>query len=423
MLRVLRQRDFSILWFAGFISLLGDWMLAVAVPVAVYELTDSAMATGGILIVRQLPRVFLGSIAGVFVDRWSMQRTMIVANLVRAPLLFVLLLVNSPDEIWILYGVMFAFAIATQFFGPAEDSLLPQLVGKEDLVVANALNGLNNNLSRLIGPAVGGIIAAWWGLSGAALIDSATFVIAAGMIAMINAPGRVHRVAPGANDSLHAVAAVWHEWLDGLHAIRTSSGLRVIFGVIALASLGEGVMGTAFWIYVDEALHGGAKEAGWLMAAQGIGGLTGSVVIGAWARALSPVRLIGWGAIGLGLIDLITFNYPALLPALWPGLVTMAIVGIPASAFMAGYMSSIQRDSSETHRGRIFGAINTTSAALAIIGAVIAGLVTGPLGAVPTLTVQSAAYVAAGILALMLLVSPAVDQLSRSAAPVAPAAD
>ena len=135
------------------------------------------------------------------------------------------------------------------------------------------------------------------------------------------------------------------------------------------------------------------------------------------------MRLIGWGAIGLGLIDLITFNYPALLPALWPGLVTMAIVGIPASAFMAGYMSSIQRDSSETHRGRIFGAINTTSAALAIIGAVIAGLVTGPLGAVPTLTVQSAAYVAAGILALMLLVSPAVDQLSRSAAPVAPAAD
>ncbi|MEA2512730.1 MAG: hypothetical protein QOJ59_2217, partial [Thermomicrobiales bacterium] len=84
MLRVLRRRNFALLWFAGLVSLTGDWMLIVALPVTVYELTGSALATGGVLIANRLPALVLGSVAGVFVDRWDRKRTMVVANLVRA---------------------------------------------------------------------------------------------------------------------------------------------------------------------------------------------------------------------------------------------------------------------------------------------------------------------------------------------------
>ena len=85
MLSVLRQRDFALLWFAGLVSITGDWMLVVALPITVYELTGSAFATGAILITNKLAALVLGSIAGVFVDRWDRKRTMVIANLIRGP--------------------------------------------------------------------------------------------------------------------------------------------------------------------------------------------------------------------------------------------------------------------------------------------------------------------------------------------------
>ncbi len=198
-------------------------------------------------------------------------------------------------------------------------------------------------------------------------------------------------------------AVVWQEWLAGLQLIRDNRALRVVFGVIAISSLGEGVMGTAFWVYVDEALGGGAREAGWLMSAQAVGGLVGAVVIGAWGKARSPMRLLGWGAIGLGLIDLATFNYPAFIPGIWLGLVLMAVVGVPATAFGTGYAASLQAETADAYRGRVFGALGTTSALFMIGGAAIAGLATERLGAVAVLTIDSLAYVAAGAFALRAL--------------------
>jgi hypothetical protein len=127
-LRVLRQRDFSLLWFAGLISITGDWMLIIALPITVYELTGSPLATGGILIANKLSALLLGSVAGVLVDRWDRKRTMVIANLIRAPLLLLLLAVNSADRVWIAYVTGAALSAVGQFFRPAENALLPRLV-------------------------------------------------------------------------------------------------------------------------------------------------------------------------------------------------------------------------------------------------------------------------------------------------------
>lgn len=200
MLHVIRQRDFALLWFAGLISMTGDWMLFIALPVTVYELTGSAVATSGILIASRIPSLILGSVAGVFVDRWDRKQTMVLVNLVRAPLLLLLLAVDSPDRIWIVYIVAFAVSAMSQFFGPAENALLPRLVGTDHLVPANALNALNNNLSRLIGPAIGGLVAARFGLRGVAIVDAASFFLAAGLIAAIATsagPNRKRSTAAG----------------------------------------------------------------------------------------------------------------------------------------------------------------------------------------------------------------------------------
>ncbi|HYJ12193.1 MAG TPA: MFS transporter [Thermomicrobiales bacterium] len=410
MLKVIRQRDFSLLWVAGLISMIGDWMIFVALPITVYELSGSAAATGGILIAGRVPSLFLGSVAGVFVDRWDRRRTMIIVNVIRAPIMLLLLAIDSADRLWIAYIVAFGVSAMSQFFGPAENALLPQLVAADALISANALNALNNNLARLIGPAIGGVIAARYGLSGVAVIDSMSFFLAAGLIAAIAMPSSSSQV-PEAADG--AGLSVWREWKSGLLVIRASRVLMVVFVVMALTSLGEGVMGAIFWVFVDEVLKGGSAEAGWLLSAQAIGGLVGSVVIGSWFKGSSAILLLAWGAIGLGVIDLAIFNYPAFFGGIWLGLVLMVIVGVPATAFGTGFTSTIQTEAEDAYRGRVFGALNTTMALSMIAGAAIAGAVTVRLGSVTVLSIQSASYIAAGAFVLWMLAPRTMSRIGE----------
>ena len=400
MLRVIRQRDFALLWFAGLISMTGDWMLIVALPAAVYQLTDSAVATSGVLIAHRIPALFLGSVAGVFVDRWDRRRTMVIVNVLRAPMLLLLMAVDSADRVWVVYLVTFAVSALTQFFGPAENALLPRLVNKDHLIPANALNALNNNLTRLIGPALGGVVAGLYGLDGVAVADAASFLLAGGLIAAIattSAPTRERAVGVG------AWQALWQEWLAGVRMVIGSRVLLVVFGVMAISSLGEGVMGAAFWVWVDEALDGGTLEAGRLMSAQAVGGLIGSLLMGSWPRRMSPVGLLGWGAIGLGVTDLMLFNYPAVISGIWFGLVLLCLAGFPVTAFGTGYTTTIQTEADDAYRGRVFGAVNTTMGLLMIVGAGIARPATERLAAVTVLSIQAVAYPVAGVFALTMM--------------------
>lgn len=414
MVGVLRERDFALLWFAGLISMTGDWMLAVALPITVYELTGSAMATGGILIANKILALMLGSVAGVFVDRWDRKRTMLVANLVRGPLLLPLLAVDSAERVWIVYVVAAALSAVGQFFRPAENALLPRLVGEERLVPANALNALNDNLARLIGPALGGLTAAWMGLRGVAVVDAATYLVAAGMIGAIATSTKRERTPSVESATVTGTwAAIWGEWRAGLRLIWGNRVLRVVFGAFAIASFGEGVMQTAFWVYIDEALGGGTREAGWLLSAQAVGGLLGAVVIGSWAKRRSPLSLLGWGAIGLGFTDLVLFNYPAFVPGIWLGLIALAAGGVPGAAFGTGYTAAIQVEAGDAYRGRVFGALLATSALLMIVGAAIAGLATERVGAVAILTVDSLAYMGGGVVALWMVGTRVATRVGR----------
>jgi hypothetical protein len=115
----------------------------------------------------------------------------------------------------------------------------------------------------------------------------------------------------------------------------------------------------------------------------------------------------------VGLTDLATFNYPAFLPEIGLGLILMAVVGIPATAFGTGYTSALQVEAADAYRGRVFGALGATSALFMIVGAAIAGLATERLGAVAVLTIDSLGYALAGAFALWTLRTGAATRLGR----------
>ena len=180
LLVTLRQRNFALLWFGSLISITGDWMLLVALPIYVFRLTGSALATGAMFAAGLLPNVLFGSVAGVFVDRWDRRRTMVIANLLLTISILPLLIVPTTGLLWVVYAVAFVQSCVGIFNEPAENSLLPRLVEGEHLVAANSLNAMNNNIARLAGPALGGLVVGWLGLAGV-------------VIWLISAPGTPER--------------------------------------------------------------------------------------------------------------------------------------------------------------------------------------------------------------------------------------
>jgi MFS family permease len=403
MFATLRQRNFALLWFGGLISLAGDYVLYIALPLYVYTLTGSVLATSAMLIARLAPSIALGSLAGVFVDRWDRKRTLIVANLLLAASLLPLLLLHSVEWVWLVYVVAVVSSTLAQFVGPAENALLPLLVGEELLVPANALNSLNNNLARLVGAALGGILFGLFGLAGVVLIDAASFLIAAGLVAQI--AGGAARAPQPANSSPSATSwlALWRDWLAGLRLIGRDRTLAALFAMVAITSVGEGIMSALFVVFVGAVLHAGALELGWLMSAQGAGGLFGGVVVGALGRRFAPARLLGVCAIVFGAIDLAIFNYPLFIPGVALGIALFVLVGVPAVGMGTAENTLLQTAVADAYRGRVFGAIGATQGLLMLAGALSAGLLGERLGVVTMLNIQGGGYIVAGLLALLLL--------------------
>jgi MFS family permease len=411
---VLRQRNFALLWFGGLISMAGDWVLRIGLPLYIYQLTGSTLATGIMFMAGMLPSLLLGSVAGVFVDRWDRKRTMVIANVLLAASLLPLLLVRSAEWVWIAYIAAFAQSCIAQFFDPAESAMLPLLVGEEHLPTANALNALNNNLARLIGPAIGGVVLAVGGLTGVALVDAASFLLAAGMIALITADGRAVRAempAAAAEGAGGRWLAVWREWVEGLRIVVQTRTVAIIFLLLAITSLGEGVISVLFAPFVSKVLGGGGTEFGAIASAQAVGGLIGGALIGEVARRVRPGRLIGVCGILFGLIDLAIFNYPIFGVAV----ILMVLVGLPGVGFSTGVTTLLQTSTANQYLGRVFGALGTTGSLLALIGAGIASVLGDRIGIVPVLNLQGAGYILAGSLALVLLAHVA---LPRAQAPV-----
>jgi len=182
MLAVLRQRNFALLWAGGLISMLGDWLLFIALPFYIYDLTGSALATGAMFMAETLPILLFGSIGGVFADRWDRKKTMIVADLLRAALLLLLLAAGSAEWLWAIYLVVFVQSSVGQFFNPAKGALTPQLVDEQQLMPANSLNSVGVEITRLIGAPLGGALMTMMGLSSVVLVDCVSFVVSALLI-------------------------------------------------------------------------------------------------------------------------------------------------------------------------------------------------------------------------------------------------
>jgi MFS family permease len=418
MFATLRNRNFFLVWFAGLISVAGDWMLSVALPIYVFFLTGSILLTGAMLIAGLAPNLLFGSLAGVFVDRWNRKWTMVIASALQAGTLVPLFFVTSPDRVWLVYVAAFAESTLGLFFQPAASALLPLLVDQRRLLAANSLSGVNRNLSRLVGPALGGVVVASFGLVGVIWSDLASFAVAALLIALVSGKAvrrPAQREVAQAEETLRR--GVWRELGAGLRIVFTRRVVAILFVMFAAMGLGEGLFSTLLIVWVSRILHGGALELGWLMSGQAVGGLLGGVLVALIGKRVRPARLLAVSALIFGAIDLVIVNAPLFAPPYLPpspapeitsSLVLFAValfiaVGIFAPGMSAGMLTLLQTSVDNAYLGRIFALQGVVLGLMMLGGILLAGFYGNQLGVITLLNGQGGMYICTGLVGLLLL--------------------
>lgn len=411
MLATLRQRNFALLWFAGLISYAGDWAMIAALPVHIFERTGSTLAAGLIWIVYPLSGLLFGSVAGVFVDRWDRRRTMVGANLLQAALMPFLLLGLRDDALWVLYLVAFAEGVLATFMYPAEGALLPRLVGEDRLVTANALNSLNDNLARIAGPAIGGLLLATSGLAGAIVADAVSYLVAALLIALIAVPGGTRATASEshalAEDAAAGLASVRRELVDGLRLVRSDRLLQALIIVVAVSALADSLNSPLIVPFILEVAAGGSALFGLVLAARGVAGLLGGVVVARFGQGVAPQRMFGWSLIGVGIGMLVFINIPV-IPVM---LGVQLALGPAVVGWLSSQQTLLQTAAEDQYRGRILGAVGTVSSLMALLGIGLGSLLGEVVGIVPMYNLSALLYAGAGVLALILFRSVMKTQI------------
>ena len=388
----LRSPAFRRLWIAGFISESGDWVLLVALPVFVYQLTGSAAATATTFVVALLPGLALSPVSGVLADRADRRKLMLAISLAQAVALLPLLAVHDAGDLLIVNGVTAVQAALAALFEPAKNALLPTLVAREDLTAANGLVGLNGNLARLVGASLGGVLLGFTGLPGVLAADIASYLLAAALLAR---PFEDRR-APGAR------APILRAWLEGLREIRDRRPLRTTAGIAGLMALSQGIFVVLFVVFVTDRLGGGEAETGLLRGVQAVGGIAGGAFAGLLARRVRAPQLLAISLLAFGGIAAAGWNGPLLTTATGFYLVTFALVGAPGVVAVAGLLSVLQVHSADALRGRVLASFQTLMDGFQAIGMVLAGALVAPLGLGLMLDVQAGLYVLAAAVALRL---------------------
>ncbi|HET7035065.1 MAG TPA: MFS transporter [Thermomicrobiaceae bacterium] len=397
MLPVLRQRDFFLLWLGGLISLLGDRAMRVALPVYVYQQTGSTLATAAMAASYYLPAVLLGSLAGVFTDRWDRRRVMIGANFIQAGVILLLLLVRSADWLWLVYLVSFTDTAVSLFVQPAQGALIPNLVDEEQFVPANALGALGTNLGRLAGPPVGGVLIGLFGLGSVALVDGASFLLAATLFALISV---TRKPAPEAMTEASRIG-LWREWREGLALVRRDRLIAALFVVLSVTSFGGAMIDPLIAPFVLSVLRRGPATLGWLPTVGAAGGIVAGLLIGRIGRRFQPRRLVGAGTVLTGLLMVALYNQTWILAvaALW------FVLSLPVVAANVGAQTLLQAGVPDRYRGRVYGALNTAMAMLSLGSVALSGALAEVVGVVAMLSVAGGVTIVAGLLALLLLPS------------------
>jgi MFS family permease len=273
------NHDFRRLFIGGLVSQTGDWFNSVALLTLLLSLTGSGEAVGYILIIKLLPSFFVGPLAGVVADRFNRKTIMIVADVLRGIIVLGFLVVQRPDQVWLVYAIAAVEIAISTFFDPARSAAIPGIVSRAELISANALSSASWSVTLALGAALGGLVTNAFGRNTAFVIDSLSFFVSAAFIAAVRI--RSSTSARSKHVSLADATGVT-DLIEGARYLKSNPRVMALLLVKSGWGLGGGVL-LLLTIYGKQIFpigRDGAASIGLLYAARGTGALIGPVIAG-----------------------------------------------------------------------------------------------------------------------------------------------
>ena len=410
LLAVLRRPGVARLGIAGLLSETGDWMLFIALPLYVLELTGSAFVTSTVFALELVPTLIAGPLAGALIDRGDPLRLMSGVAALQAFVLLPLLLVRSEDDLWLVYLVVVVESVLGTIIEPGRTTAAASLVPAAELMSVNQLLGVLSSVARLVGGPLGGLVLGLRGIDGVLVLDAATFVAVSALLA----PRRSRRADRASRVARAPRVRLAHDWADGLALITRRPVLRRTMGVVTCMALAQGAFVVLFVLFVVRDLNGTEADVGVLRGVQAIGALAGGLLLGAVVKRWDAGRLVSVSLAAFGAISLITWNAPAITTAFGVYVGLFIAAGLPGLAGMTGLLTLLQTHTPVSVRGRVISTFFAVYGGVQAVGMVLAGLVGAGTGLTVALQLQGALYLVAAGLALRLSRSPAGAQHERS---------
>ena len=384
-LRALHHRNFQLFFGGQIISLTGTWMQSVAQAWLVYSITKSAFLLGAVGFASQIPVFLLAPLGGAAADRTNRHRLIIATQTASMFLAATLAWLKLSHRVHVphifilaaLLGVVNAFDI------PGRQSFLIDMVGKEDLMNAIALNSSIFNGARVIGPAVAGILVVRIGEGWCFALNSVSYIaVIVGLLLMkVQCETRISKNSP-----LEDIVEGFR-WVNGTKVIRA---LLLLIGLVSLVGMPYTVL---MPVFADQILHGGARGLGILMGATGVGALLGALTLASKTGVTGLGRWVAITCAGFG-VSVILFSFSRFF---WLSAALLLPAGFSMMLQMACSNTLIQTMVPDRLRGRVMALYSMMFMGMAPFGALFGGALANRVGAPVTIEIGGVACIAGAI--------------------------
>jgi DHA3 family macrolide efflux protein-like MFS transporter len=378
MAAVLRIPMLRRLWYAQIISVFGDFLALFAViAILTFKLHGNAQQITGVQIAYMLPIAVLGIMAGVFVDRWPLKRTMVSSDSIRAGLVLLLVFAHKP---WHFYVVLAAISVVSSFFAPAQGVAIRSAVPLHGLRSANALMQQVMFGMRIIGPSVAAFMVASFGPISCYVLDSVSFIGSALLI--FSVPFMVQPKAPAPttpdpNSVGHsAMGKIWLDMKQGINFILHHSGLLFVILAMAAGMFVIGCFGPLIAVYVRDSLHASTRSFGVASAMIGLGMLVGINGLTTFGKKLKNTLLVysGLCGIAIGLVIL------TLLTHMWSTILGNLVIGFSVAGIIIPAQTLFQQETPPELMGRVGSTFMSIIFTAQISGLILSGILTQHIG-------------------------------------------
>ncbi|MFA5275301.1 MAG: MFS transporter [Candidatus Omnitrophota bacterium] len=358
---LLKNRNFFLLWLGQIISQLGDRLGQMALIAFVYlRAPGSTMGIAKILSFTIIPVFLIGPIAGVYVDRWDRRRLMYVCDILRALLVFTIpfFLFYSRNIVPIYIIIFIVFSIG-RFFVPAKLAIVPDLVEKKDLLLANSLVNITGMIAAVLGFGVSGVLVEWLGAKSGFYLDSLSFFVSGTMIFFIvkklKAPPVLKKVSENIVEVINK--SVFQEIKEGILYFIRKKDIRFTAGIMFVLWSALGAVYVVLIVFVQKTLHSATKDLGLLIMFLGMGLFMGSVFYGKFGQRISHYKAIFASLVLSGLMLIIFTLAINHFQNFFQAAFLTLVFGILISPIMIASNTIIHNASTNEMMGKIFSSL------------------------------------------------------------------